>query len=178
MFLTISIRYWLESCLYSSPCPRCPPLPFVLAIVALGGGVGEGGKPGSHQAGHHLPIVVVVASWEWNQRNQGKGIQSNQRKTHFSLQAELEYLATSRVGRKSGMEDPPARSLGSQSCCTEAVGEEIIEICKFVKLLSPLPQRMLEICKYRTFVTFATVNAGRRQMRRKRITAMLLCQSL
>jgi len=65
MFLTSTkCEYQLlgRICLYSSPCPRRPPLPLVLAIVALGGGVGERGKPGSHQAGHHLPIVVVVAS--------------------------------------------------------------------------------------------------------------------
>ena len=49
--------------LYSSPCPRRPPPPLILSVVALGGGVGERGQPGAHQAGHHLPVVVVVASW-------------------------------------------------------------------------------------------------------------------
>ena len=60
--------------------------------------------------------------------------------THFALQAELEYLATSRAGRRSGLEVPPARWLGSQSCCIEAAGEKAIEIDEFFVRLSPLPQ--------------------------------------
>ena len=63
--------------------------------------------------------------------------------THFALQAELEYLATSRAGRRSGLEGPPARWLGSQSCCTEAAGKKAIEIDEFFVQLSPLPQWML-----------------------------------
>ena len=123
-----SLRCWLQS----SPCPRRPPPPLVLPIVALGGGVGEGGEPGAHQARHHLPVVVVVASWGRSKTFKAIGgmkytMSSDAdlcfNSTHFALQAELEYLATSRAGRRSGLEGPPARWLGSQSCCTEAAGK-------------------------------------------------------
>ena len=63
VFVCYSRESSLKVCLDSSPCPRCPPPPLILSIVALRGGVGEGGEPGPHQARHHLPVVVVVTSW-------------------------------------------------------------------------------------------------------------------
>jgi len=72
VFVCYSRESSLKVCLDSSPCPRRPPPPLILSIVALRGRVRERGKPGAHQAGHHLSIVVVVASslsrQNWNIR--------------------------------------------------------------------------------------------------------------
>merc|ERR1711990_758500 len=67
------LNFW-PACgyLYGSPCPRRPPPSLILSIVALRGRVRERWEPGAHQAGHHLSIVVVVASslsrQNWNIR--------------------------------------------------------------------------------------------------------------
>ena len=146
-----SLRCWLQS----SPCPRRPPPPLVLPIVALGGGVGEGGEPGAHQTRHHLPIVVVVASWErsswdvYTKQSEEWSIPYRQMRICVSIQltslSRQNWNIWRLLGLVEGLAWKALQHVGwdPRAAVLRLWGEKAIEIDEFLVQLSPLPQWML-----------------------------------